>query len=138
MQTFQPIIKTAVAAVSFIVLAMPAASAAPRGHHFENTHASVNLVNVRIANQARRIARARAAGRINWIEARHAQFELSQSRGFRATYLRDGWLNRYEVRHLDMLLNRNAYRIARFAGNGWRGHAGLPGGRRHLSRLNGF
>ena len=138
MSTLHPIFKTAVAAVSFIVLAIPAASAAPRGHQFENTHATVNIVNFRIANQARRIAHHRATGRLNWVEARQAQFELSHIRGFRANYLRDGWLNRHEAQHLDVLLHTNARRIDRFVARNIKVQASSRFGRRDLSRLNGF
>ena len=137
MPTTRPFV-LAVAAVSFINLGLQGASAAPQGDHFGNTRVAASFVNSRIASQARRIAHYRATGRLNWVEARHAQFELSHIRGFRANYLRDGWLNRHEAQHLDVLLHTNARRIDRFVARNIKVQASSRFGRRDLSRLNGF
>lgn len=110
------IIATA-AAIVFAAISAQGAQAAPRDSGFSNGNFQRGIVNFRIRNQARRIRRGYRRGRLDWVEARRVRFELSHIRGFRARYLRDGWLNRREARHLHRLLDQNSRRIRRFARN---------------------
>ena len=93
---------------------------------------AIAMVNRRIRNQTQRIRRARRQGRLSWVEARRARFELSHIRGFRTVYMRDRRLNWRERRHLKRLLDRNSRRIHRLANN-WR----VGRSRQRLSRYDG-
>jgi len=141
--------KSIIALASAAVLSaitLTGAQAGPRNSGYGYDHGyggyeRVAIVNRRIRNQSRRIRRGRYTGRLNWVEARRARFELSHIRGFRSRYLRDGRLNRFEWRHLRRLLNQNSRRIRRMANNGWRGHRNWRNRRgdyRRLSRFNAF
>lgn len=141
----------AAAAIAFAAIGAQGAQAAPRDGGFYNGNFERGIINFRIRNQARRIRRGYRRGRLDWIEARRARFELSHIRGFRARYLRDGWLNGREARHLHRLLDQNSRRIRRFARNGqgdWRRwrltrdgrfrNFGYFDRRSRLSRFDGF
>lgn len=131
-------IATTAAALAFLAIGMQSANAAPNGSRFEGRQANVAIINARIQNQSSRIRLGQATGRLSYVGARKAQFELSHIRGFRARYLSDGWLSHREARHLDRLLNDNARRIRFFATNGiGRRPVGRPF-RATLSRFNGF
>lgn len=127
----QALALAAIAAAAASFATVGAAEARP-GWSGGNTRAIVQ-VNRRIANQHRRIRRARRQGRLNWVEARRVRFELSHIRGFRTRYWRDRRLNFRERRHLTRLLNRNSRRIQRLANN----RRTAPR-RRRLSHYNGF
>ncbi|MFT7578134.1 MAG: hypothetical protein ACI9XZ_004540 [Alphaproteobacteria bacterium] len=145
----------AVAAIAFTAIGMQGAQAAPRDGGYSGRNVERGIVNFRIRKQTRRIRRAQRRGRLDWVEARRARFELSHIRGFRARYLRDGRLNRREARHLHRLLDQNGRRIRRMARNdrrNWRrgrqarfdqfrdrrNFNARPIAQPRLSRFNGF
>lgn len=133
----------AAAALTFTAIGVQGANAAPRDYGFDARGAKVAFVNHRIRNQARRIRRAHRRGRLNWVQARRARFELSHIRGFRAQYLDDGWLSRRESRHIHRLLDRNHRRIRRMVRRNWGGWRRIRDERfidlrPRLSRFDGF
>ena len=137
-------IAIAAATVAIATVGIQSANAAPRHDGIQYYGTEVSNVNFRISNQERRIRRARRAGRLNWVEARRARFELSHIRGFLASYLADDRLSFRERRHLNRLLDENGQRIRTFATNGWGGWNGWRPWRRDrdqrptLSQYNGF
>lgn len=114
-------IAAAAAALAFTAVGIQGAQAAPRHDGFYGHGANVAFVNMRVRNQARRIRRAYRRGRIDWVQARRARFELSHIRGFRTQYMSNGWLNVRENRHLHRLLDRNSRRIRRMVRYNWGG-----------------
>lgn len=153
MSFFKPFASLATAALMAAAFA-GGAQAADRYHgggiQKHQSKARLAIVNLRIANQNRRIRHGRHAGRLNWVEARRLKFELSHIRGFRARHMRDGYMSRTEKTHLDRLLNANSRRIRQLATNGnWRRNDRGFGDRysrpldgrpvpRRLGHLNGF
>ena len=112
-------IAAAAAAIAFAAVGIQGAQAAPRDQGFHGLRTQVSFVNMRIRGQSRRIRRAYRRGRLNWVQARRARFELSHIRGFRARYVSDGRLSFRESRHLHRLLDRNHRRIRRMARGKW-------------------
>lgn len=110
---------TAAAAIAFAAAGIQGAQAAPRDHGVFGHNAHISFVNMRIRGQSRRIRRAYRNGRLNWVQARRARFELSHIRGFRARYVDDGRLSFRESRHLHRLLDRNHRRIRRMVRRNW-------------------
>lgn len=131
-------IAIAAAALAFATAGIQGASAAHFDRGFYGRDDGAAVINHRIRRQARRIRRARADGRLNWLEARRARFELSHIRGFRSRYLRDGYLSFRERRHLRRLLNRNSRRIYRMATNSRYGRGSFRLFRSDRRYLNGF
>lgn len=114
-------IAAAAAAIAFTAIGIQGANAAPRHGGFYGHQGKVAIVNHRIRKQARRIRRAHRRGRLDWVQAYRARFELSHIRTFRSSYLQDGRLSRRENRHIHRLLDRNHRRIRRMARHNWGG-----------------